>query len=125
MDSQCPRSKSSRLRSILMHNAALLAAGALIPATFAQPIRADSIPVKNWSPRAAADQVPSAQSASVAGSASGLVYIAITPCRIMDTRSQGGSGKTGAFGPPSLVAGQARVIPVPSSNCGVPIAAAY
>jgi Collagen triple helix repeat (20 copies) len=37
----------------------------------------------------------------------------------------GGSGKTGAFGPPSLVAAQARTIPVPSSNCGVPAAAAY
>ena len=32
---------------------------------------------------------------------------------------------TGAFGPPSLVAGQARVVPIPSSNCGVPAAAAY
>ena len=43
----------------------------------------------------------------------------------MDTRSEGGSGKTGVFGPPGLVAGQARVIPVPLSNCGVPAAAAY
>ena len=59
------------------------------------------------------------------GSTSELVYIAITPCRIMDTRTQGGSGKTGVFGAPSLVAGQARVIPIPSSNCGVPAAAAY
>jgi hypothetical protein len=43
----------------------------------------------------------------------------------MDTREQDGSGKTGAFGPPSLLAGIARVVPVPSSNCGVPVAAAY
>ena len=43
----------------------------------------------------------------------------------MDTRAQGGSGKTGPFGPPSLLAGKARVVPVPSSNCGVPAAAAY
>ena len=43
----------------------------------------------------------------------------------MDTRGAGGSGKTGAFGAPSLVAGQARVVPVPSSNCGVPAAVAY
>ncbi len=43
----------------------------------------------------------------------------------MDTRGTGGSGKTGAFGAPSLVAGQPRVVPVPSSNCGVPAAAAY
>ena len=53
----------------------------------------------------------------------GLLYIAITPCRIMDTRHN--SGKTGAFGPPSLVAGSARTVPVPSSKCGVPEAAAY
>jgi len=43
----------------------------------------------------------------------------------MDTRSVGGSGKIGAFGPPSLVAGQARPVPVQVSNCGVPAAAAY
>jgi len=43
----------------------------------------------------------------------------------MDTRSVGGSGKTGVFGPPGLVAGQARVVPIPLSNCGVPAAAAY
>jgi len=73
--------------------------------------------------RKASDQALRSATASV--STSGLVFIAITPCRVVDTRAQGGSGKTGAFGPPSLVADQARVIPVPSSNCGVPVAAAY
>ena len=89
------------------------------PLGFGQ-IRPDSIPVRNW-------PVPKAngQSTAAPGNISGLVYIAITPCRLMDTRVQEGSGKTGAFGPPSLVAGQARVVPVPSSNCGVPVAAAY
>ena len=53
------------------------------------------------------------------------MYVSITPCRVMDTRGQGGSGMTGAFGPPSLVAGQTRVVPIPSSNCGVPAAVAY
>ena len=43
----------------------------------------------------------------------------------MDTRGPGGSSKTGAFGAPSLLANQARVVPVPSSNCGVPASAAY
>jgi hypothetical protein len=61
---------------------------------------------------------------TVAGS-SGLVFIAIVPCRVMDTRGSGGSGKIGVFGPPSLVGGQARIVPVPASNCGVPAAAAY
>jgi len=55
----------------------------------------------------------------------GLVFISITPCRVMDTRGEDGSGKTGVFGPPSIVRFQPRVIPVPLSNCGVPAAAAY
>ena len=81
--------------------------------------------MKNWPVRTSSNQVPGDQSAAAPGSTSGLVYIAITPCRVMDTRGQDGSGKTGAFGPPSLVAGQARVVPISSSNCGVPVAAAY
>ncbi|MCU1258739.1 MAG: mannuronan epimerase, partial [Bryobacterales bacterium] len=52
-----------------------------------------------------------------------LSFIAITPCRIMDTRASG--GKTGAFGPPSLAGGQARKVLIPSSSCGIPAAAAY
>ncbi len=53
----------------------------------------------------------------------GSVFVPITPCRLVDTRV--GSGKTGAFGPPALQANQARVIPVPGSNCALPKAAAY
>ena len=75
--------------------------------------------------RNASDPVLSGQGTAAASGTSGLVFIAITPCRVMDTRGQGGSGKTGPFGPPSLLAGKARVVPVPSSNCGVPVAAAY
>ena len=89
------------------------------------PARPDSIPVKNWPVRRQANHTAGDQGAAAAGSTSGLVFISITPCRVMDTRAAGGSGKTGQFGPPSLVANQARVISVPSSNCGVPIAAAY
>ena len=129
MNSRCRRSTFSRLRSVLLHSAALGAVATLMPASFAQKIEQDTIPVKNWSMRKSSDQssdqVLSVQSAAVAGSTSGLIFIAITPCRVMDTRGQGGSGKTGRFGPPSLVAGQARVVSVPSSNCGVPVAAAY
>ncbi|HYK59443.1 MAG TPA: hypothetical protein VEV85_08420 [Bryobacteraceae bacterium] len=51
---------------------------------------------------------------------SGLIFIAITPCRAVDTRYPGG-----AFGTPSLVANTPRIFPVPASNCGVPVAAAY
>src|SRR5262245_37628355 len=54
-----------------------------------------------------------------------MTFIALTPCRVMDTRS--GLGFTGAFGPPSLPAGGAsRQVPIPSSSCNVPSnAAAY
>ncbi len=88
-----------------------------VPAVFAQAPQA--VPVKNWTMH------KSTAGASAADSGAGLLFIAITPCRLMDTRAVGGSGKTGAFGPPSLVAGEARMVSVPSSNCGVPAAAAY
>ena len=123
MNSECQRSTFSRRSSTLLHGATLVAVAALMPASFAQRVHPDTIPVKNWPMRKATDQALRSATASV--STSGLVFIAITPCRVVDTRAQGGSGKTGAFGPPSLVADQARVIPVPSSNCGVPVAAAY
>lgn len=62
------------------------------------------------------------QSTATNGPAS-LVLVAITPCRVMDTRT--GSGFTGPFGAPSLAAGQARSVPIPRSRCGIPAAAAY
>jgi hypothetical protein len=125
MNSACQRSTFSRVGSVLLHGAAFVAVAALMPVSFAQRVRPDTIPVKNWPVRKSSEQALDHQSVAAAGSTSGLVFVAITPCRVMDTRAQGGSGKTGPFGPPSLVADQARVIPVPSSNCGVPVAAAY
>ena len=125
MHSEFQRSMFSRLSSVLRHGAALAAVTALMPASFAQQVQPDTIPVKNWPMRKLSDQAPSNQIGAAAGSTAGLVFVAITPCRLMDTRGQGGSGKTGPFGPPSLVAGQARVVQVPNSNCGVPVAAAY
>jgi len=49
-----------------------------------------------------------------------LAFFPLTPCRIADTRSVGGSGLTGAFGPPSMPAGSTRSFPIPSSDCDVP-----
>src|SRR6185369_1051441 len=123
----------SELRTVV-RCAVWIAVAALLPLSSAQQFaqqlvqqraRPDGIPVKNWPVQDSSHPGLSSQSASAPGTTSGLVYIAITPCRIMDTRGEGGSGKTGLFGPPSLVAGQARLVPVPSSNCGVPAAAAY
>ncbi len=104
----------------ILRNAGLIAVVALMPSGFAQRIEPDTIPVKNWPMRTAADQ-----SSGNSTNDSQLVYVAITPCRVLDTRAQAGSSKTGPFGPPSLVANQARAIRVPSSNCGVPVSAAY
>jgi hypothetical protein len=113
----------SRFSSVPLHSVALLAVTILAPAVFAQ--LPDAIAVKNWSMSKPSRQALSNQSPAAQGEHPGLLFIAITPCRVMDTRGQGGSGKTGAFGPPSLVAGQARIVPIPSTNCGVPAAAAY
>lgn len=48
----------------------------------------------------------------------GLRFYPVTPCRLVDTRAEG--GKTGAFGPPQLPAGGVREIPVPQGGCGAP-----
>ena len=48
-------------------------------------------------------------------SSSGLQFIAVTPCRVVDTR-----GANGAFGAPELGAGTSREFDVPQSACGIP-----
>lgn len=103
----------------------ILAAVPLIAPAQQSRTSADSVPLKNWPVPRLADKDATAIAHDASAGGPPLVFIAIYPCRVLDTRSQGGSGLTGAFGPPSLVANQPRVIPVPSSNCGVPVAAAY
>src|SRR5437762_1587065 len=49
-----------------------------------------------------------------------LPLIAITPCRVADTR---GNGFTGAYGPPSLVADATRSFTI-TGQCGIPVSAA-
>ena len=87
MSSQCPRFKVSRLRSVLLWCGAMLAVG-----FGASELRAtsppDSIPVKNWPMGTASAQAVNIQSAAVTSSGSNLVYVSITPCRVMDTRGQ-------------------------------------
>src|SRR5512132_1541364 len=69
--------------------------------------------------------VPSAHAQSVADPAAGIfatvptppiAFVAITPCRLADTR---GNGFTGPFGPPSMATQSPRVFPV-AQNCGIP-----
>ncbi|MBI4908653.1 MAG: hypothetical protein HY820_33850, partial [Acidobacteria bacterium] len=52
----------------------------------------------------------------------GLRFVPMPPCRILETRSvYAGSSWTGAFGPPRLAAGVTRTLPVTSSpRCNVP-----
>ena len=57
------------------------------------------------------------------GSAGALNFYPLPPCRVVDTRAVGGSGLTGAFGPPQMTAGSTRSFPIPSSSCGVPVTA--
>jgi collagen triple helix repeat protein len=45
-----------------------------------------------------------------------IAFVAITPCRLADTR---GNGFSGAFGPPAMGIQSPRVFPV-ASNCGIP-----
>ena len=54
-----------------------------------------------------------------------LVFVARLPCRVVDTRTDGGF--MGAFGPPSLVGGVSRTFPILSNTaCTIPaIALAY
>jgi len=54
-----------------------------------------------------------------------LVFVAMFPCRVVDTRT--GDGLMGAFGPPSLVGGVSRTFPILSSTtCTIPnVAQAY
>jgi len=54
--------------------------------------------------------------------ANALVFVAMTPCRVVDTRTA--QHFTGAFGPPSLEGGASRTFPIQSSTtCAIPTAA--
>jgi hypothetical protein len=57
------------------------------------------------------------------GNPGALNFYPLPPCRVADTRAVGGSGLTGAFGPPQMTAGSTRSFPVFSSSCGVPATA--
>src|SRR4051794_29164687 len=54
----------------------------------------------------------SAVSTAAAGATAPLTFVAMTPCRLVDTRT--GAGFIGAFGPPALAANTVRTIPIPS-----------
>src|SRR5215467_1816993 len=104
----------------------------LLPSMLTAQMRPNQDPVllKHWtaapywhlseSERNAAGLTPHAQTP-----ANSLVFVGMTPCRVVDTRS--GLGFPGAFGPPSLAAGASRTFPIQlSATCTIPsIAQAY
>ena len=111
----------------------------LLVALFTVSIAAAQEPVRenipNWS--APAEWTPPARPGTVAREEAGLghieaaatsplPFIAITPCRIADTRGLGFSGQAG---PPALTAGVARTfqisgtVPGVPSQCGIPASA--
>ena len=105
----------------------------LMPALLAQS--RDVVLLKNWpaplywqpSPVEAEEATFKTERASprVAAPVNPLVFVGMTPCRLVDTRSS--QPFTGAFGPPSLVGGASRTFPIQSSStCTIPaIAQAY
>jgi hypothetical protein len=60
-----------------------------------------------------------ADATGFSASANPLVFVAMLPCRVVDTRT--GNGFTGTFGPPSLVGGVSRTFPILSNTtCTIP-----
>jgi len=90
----------------------------------------DPLPLKHWAAPLYWKQteIPAPGQAVVATSSDAtgfsasvnpLVFVAMLPCRLVDTRT--GNGFTGAFGPPSLVGGVSRTFPILSSTtCTIP-----
>ena len=58
------------------------------------------------------------QQSAVGTTAPGLRFIAVAPCRVVDTRNQ-----DGPLGGPTLAAGTQRSFPVVQSACGIPVGA--
>jgi hypothetical protein len=74
-----------------------------------------------WTPPASRSSEPghALSIKTIAASYSPMPFIAVTPCRIADTR---GNGFTGAYGPPSLSQGSPRNFSL-SGQCGIPTGA--
>ena len=57
-------------------------------------------------------------SATITQDAEGLGFVSVTPCRVVDTRNA-----NGAFGGPTMTAGQTRTFNIPAGACGIPASA--
>src|SRR5262249_3759133 len=116
----------------------------LVPIAAIAQLQMDPVPLKAWpaplfwqpsvtedhiSRRSISGNAELANSADITPQAEtpvgALVFVSMTPCRVVDTRA--GFGFGGAFGPPSLLGGATRTFPIRSSaTCSIPsIAQAY
>ena len=107
---------------------------ALLPvALTAQVSQERDIPLKNWSAplywqqpaqpdsrdKASQPDLSASLTSPAATSTPPSVFVAITPCRVVDTRAA--AGFPGSFGPPSLFANSNRTFPIQSSSvCQIP-----
>src|SRR5262245_46567792 len=103
----------------------------VLPLTGMAQLQRDLVPLKPWpaplfwqpteadGPMTAARLHVAEDQIQATTPANSLVFVGMTPCRVLDTRN--GSGFTGPFGPPSLVGGGSRTFPIQSSaTCSIP-----
>ena len=86
---------------------------------FLAALAAASDAIPNW-PAPAVWTPPAARGLTTLSVSNPLPFIALTPCRVADTR---GNGFTGQYGPPALVANATRSFTI-TGVCGIPAGAA-
>src|SRR5206468_486254 len=83
-----------------------------------QPTEAEADLTQAGSTGARMRAISAATAASQPAGMNALVFVAMTPCRVVDTRAN--AGFIGAFGPPRLAGGVARTFPIQSSaTCSI------
>jgi hypothetical protein len=88
------------------------------PAAGSEPaVGTDTLSV-TFTPSDAVDYTTAMGSTTLTVTPSGLRYVAVTPCRIADTRNA-----NGPFGGPIVPANGMRTLLIPNSSCGIPATA--
>jgi len=93
-------------------------ASAMLALSFVLPVFAEDVPLQNWPVPQSSSRAKVASNADVSEAA---VFVAVTPCRIADTRNP-----NGPYGGPAFGSNSIRNFFIPGSSCtGIPTAAAY
>lgn len=101
------------------------ATGLLLLGALVQTVAAQQINIENWpAPLYWTPEETSSKSA-VRSAVSQFPFVAVQPCRLVDTRIEFASRFTGPFGYPGLGGSNPaeRELPLPSGNCGLPSSA--